>query len=127
MSVEQHKDALRRWVDALRPGNLSTIEQLADEIFTEDCVAHGPTLPDLPPGPAGVKQFIRGAFEGWPDFTATLEDMVAEGDRVAVRMSARGTDATTGKPMTLTALWISRFVDGKIAEEWVVDAVAEGA
>ncbi len=61
-----------------------------------------------------------------PDLQLTVEDMVAEGDKVVVRWTFRGTHTgvsasgtpPTGKPLTALAIGIYRFVDGKIAEDW---------
>ena len=118
MSTEQNKAVLRRWIEAFKPGNVSTLDQLADELYTADFVGHDPSFPDLPPGPEGVKQFVRGAFKSWPDIHIAIEEMIAEGDSVASRLTVSGTDASTGKPGMLLVMAIDRFVGGKIAEEW---------
>jgi ketosteroid isomerase-like protein len=94
------------------------LDQLADELYTADYVLHDPGAPDRPPGPEGMKQFARGALKSWPDLNVTIEDLVAEGDRVASRITVSGTDASTGKPWRLLGMSIIRFVGGKIAEEW---------
>jgi steroid delta-isomerase-like uncharacterized protein len=72
-----------------------------------------------------TKKFFREFFNAYPDFRATVDDMVAEGDKVVTRYTAhathkgafRGTPAS-GKEVTFTGICISRFKDGKIVEEW---------
>jgi predicted ester cyclase len=126
MSTEGNKAVLRRWFEALNKGGISALEKLADELFTADFVLHDPAFPGLPPGPEGVKQFVRGVLQSMPDIHMTFEDMVAEGDRVASRAIVSGTDATTGKLVRLLVMAIDRFVGGKIAEEWELGVPEEG-
>jgi predicted ester cyclase len=65
-------------------------------------------------------------FAAFPDIQHTLEDQLAEGDKVAVRLTIRGTQQgefqgmpATGKAITMTSLNILHFANGKIAEQWV--------
>jgi predicted SnoaL-like aldol condensation-catalyzing enzyme len=118
MSAEQNKAAIRRQLEGLNTRNVSVLEKLADELYAANYTLHDPDYPGLPPGPEGVKQFVRGTLESMPDVHVTIEDMVAEGDRVATRFTVDGTNASTGKPMRILVMAISRFVGGKIAEEW---------
>ena len=118
MSAEQHKATLRRILEGWNTHSLSAMEALADELLTTDYVLHDPDIRDLPPGPEGIKQFARGVLEHMPDIHITIQDLVAEEDRVAGRFTVNSTDASTGKPQSLQVMSISRFVDGKIAEEW---------
>jgi predicted ester cyclase len=76
-------------------------------------------------GPAGFKlvhEQFRGAF---PDITVVVEDMIAEGDKVAARCSVRGKHtgdhlgvAATNTPVDFTGISIVRIKDGKIVEGW---------
>jgi predicted ester cyclase len=118
MFAEQHKATLRRLLEGWNAHSLSTMETLADELVTADYVLHDPGIPYLPPGPDGIRQFARGVFEHMPDIHITIEDLVAEGDRVAARLTVHSTEMSTGKPQTMLSMVISRFVDSKIAEEW---------
>ncbi len=77
------------------------------------------------PGPAGARQYLMGVFAALPDFHATIEDIVAEGDRVVVRNVWRGTHLgsyhgvpPTGNSIALKGIVIFRIADGKIAERW---------
>ena len=78
-------------------------------------------------GPEGFKQFLEGTFTAYPDGQFIIEDMFAEGDKVAVRLTLRGTHegvtrtgiAPTGKQITATAIEVYRLDGGKIVEKWM--------
>ena len=94
--------------------------------YAEDAVIHG-LPPDLTPSPAGLRQFLETVRAGLPDLSVTIEDTVAEGDRVAVRMTYRGTHrgelfgaAPTGKRIEWDGLTIRRLrSDGLTVERWI--------
>jgi len=118
MSTEQNKAVLARIVAAVNERSLEKLDELADKLFTDDYVLHIPGFADLSPGPAGFKLFMRKVLAAMPDLRLVEDDMLAEGDTVATRWTGRGTDLSQQKTVTLVILMISRFVDGKIAEEW---------
>jgi predicted ester cyclase len=73
------------------------------------------------------KQFITGIIKGFPDYYDTIEDIIAEGDKVCVRATYTGTHtgeyrglAPTGKKFTEPYVHIYRIVNGKVVECWVV-------
>ncbi len=111
--------------EAFNASNLSTLDKLVDEIFTADYVLHDPGFPDVMPGSEGVKQFVRGALKNTPDIQFIVDDMIAEGDKVAIRWTVGGTDASTGKPTRLLVIANYRFAGGKIAEEWQLGVPAD--
>lgn len=113
MSTEQNKAVLRRWMEGYNKGNADLQVALADEVFMPDFVGHGfgPTLED-------VKQFARMALTAAPENMITLDDMIAEGDKVGARATVRGVDPATGKPTTFQIIAICRFTTGKMAEIW---------
>jgi predicted ester cyclase len=96
-----------------------------EEYCAPDYVWHSPSpgvFPDL--DRAGMKQFGRAGFTAFPDLHYTLEDLIAEGDKVVHRFTMRGTHqgefmgvAATGKVVTMTGIYISRFAGGKCVEE----------
>ena len=122
MSAEDNKALVRRWFEELF--NEAKLD-LADEIVTPDHVTHDTSTPEHLPGPEGERQLVtlvRGAF---PDGRITIEDLVAEGDKVAVRWTFRGTHrgdfmgiAPTGKEVEMGAMDLFRVAGGKIAETW---------
>jgi predicted SnoaL-like aldol condensation-catalyzing enzyme len=124
MSTKQNKAQIARWAAAYNEGNLAKLDQLVDEQCTEDYVLRDPNLVT---GPAGLKQAVRSFVAGWSEMHVTIDEMIADGDHVASRWTVRGTSRSQQKEMTLVMLAISRFVEGKIAEEWVLAQPLEGA
>jgi predicted ester cyclase len=121
MSVEDdNKDLVRRFVAYLNEDKLAPI----DEFFATSYTYHNPSMPEVKDLPS-VKEFNAVAYRAFPDIRFTIEDMVAEGDKVVYRGSACGTHkgdfmglAPTGKQVTLTSIVISRIADGKFQEDW---------
>lgn len=99
---------------------------LVDELFAPGYVGHPSGPEETVRGPGGVKEFIGRLREGVPDLTMTLEDEVADGDKVVTRWTARGTHDgelmgidPTGRTATVTGITILRFDDGgQIVEGW---------
>jgi steroid delta-isomerase-like uncharacterized protein len=123
MSTEQNKTLVRRyWEEVWNNGNLAAVNQLIATDFDGHPL---PGEPDVGRGPAGQKQLVGMYRTAFPDLRMTIEDLTAEGDRVAVRWTARGTQTgemmgipATGKPTTVTGMVLNRLADGKIAEGW---------
>ena len=120
---EDHKALVRRWFAELDQGN-PTIEE---ELLPPDYIDHDPPLPDLPPGREGVKRanaLLRAAF---PDTTPTIEDQIAEGDKVVTRLTGRGTFTgeilgipSNGQVVTMKGIAIHRIACGQLVEHWAV-------
>lgn len=92
---------------------------IADVNFATVFVDHGTDVPPgLPPGPAGAKQYVGGAYKRFPDIHVTIEDMVAEGDKVVVRNRWTGTDADSGRRVEFSGIVIWRIADRQIHERW---------
>jgi steroid delta-isomerase-like uncharacterized protein len=125
MSITKENELLiRRWFEEV--WNKGRAEAI-DEMFAEDGIAHGLSDVSGNPlrGPAGFKEFHAKFREAFPDISVTVEDTVAEGDKVAARCSVRGTHrgdslgfAATNAPMEITGMTIVRIKDGKIVEAW---------
>jgi steroid delta-isomerase-like uncharacterized protein len=119
---EENKAAFRRYVEEV--GNEGNLD-LADEIF-DRYLAHQSDGSVLERGSEDVKRFMGEFRKGFPDFRSTIEDMVAEGDKVATRWRMRGTHrkefrgiAPTNKEMEMTGIGILRFSsEGKVVESW---------
>lgn len=99
---------------------------LANELVAAEALGHDPAQPEPTKGPAGLIESARGYREAFPDLKLIVNQVVAEGDHVAIRWTARGTHkgelfgiAPTGKEATVTGISIDRWADGKIAESWV--------
>ena len=124
MSTEQNKTTARRWfLDIITHGQLA----VADEIFAANHIIHDPHAPPggWPHGPDGMKMVASVFGGGFSDWDITLEDQIAEGDKVATRWIASATHTgalqgmpPTGKPVRVTGVNVTRFAEGKIAESW---------
>ena len=118
---EENKAVIRRFYEEVwNEKNLDAI----DELIAADHVDH--TLPPgLPPGREGVKAFVSMYLSAFPDTKMTIEDIVAEGDKVVTRWTATATHTgelmgipATGKQVTVTGLDINRYSGGKSVEHW---------
>lgn len=121
MSSEENKRLIRHFFDAVNARDMQ-----AFEIFALDAVHHNP-FPGTPPGREGNKQGMQILFAAFPDWQTTVEDLIAEDDKVVVRMTQRGTHqgeifgrSATGKQVTVAGIAIFRLKDGQIAEEWLI-------
>lgn len=119
MPAEEHKALIRRSYEVFNQGNFTTFF----ELFTPDVVFHQASMTIQ--GLEAFKQLHSMFLTAFPDFHFTVEDMITEGDKVAIRNTPRGTHRgvflgipPTGKHTTVTESAISRIVGGKIAEHW---------
>jgi steroid delta-isomerase-like uncharacterized protein len=123
MSIENNKELARRLTQLLDRDDVEQIEQLLAPEF----VSHFAGLSQ----PLNREQYIQvnqAARSAFSDLSRTVEDLIAEGDKVTLRITARGTHtgifqgiAASGKKTEITGIAIRRIVDGKIVEEWVVN------
>lgn len=120
-TAEENKRLVRRIPEEVaNQGNLDAI----DEIFTENAVDHTPF------GELRGHQEIKEQFElflgAFPDFTVTIDDVIAEDDTVAVRVTQRGTHDgefmgidPTGQEIEIQTMAFIRVEEGKVAERWI--------
>jgi predicted ester cyclase len=121
MTAEENEALYRRWFEeVVTERNLA----LADELLAPGYVLHFPGLPGPVDG-EGHKQLLMMFHRGFPDWQETIDDVVAEGDRVVIRVKGSGTHrgefqglAPTGKRVVATGVGIGRIEDGRIAESW---------
>jgi predicted ester cyclase len=91
----------------------------ADRNFAPSFLDHGDDVPsNLPPGIEGAKQYLAAAFKRFPDIHVTIEDMVAEGDKVVVRNWWTATDSQSGDKIEFRGIVIWRIENRKIVERW---------
>lgn len=120
MSTEENKAIVRRFFEeGPSKGNLGA----ADDLLSPDFAMHVP-LP-ASPGVEGINEVITACRAAFEHLNVTVEDMVAEGNTVVARFTARGVHKgnfmdlpATGKPITMTGIEIFRIKDGKIIELW---------
>jgi steroid delta-isomerase-like uncharacterized protein len=124
VSAEENKAVARRWFEELF--NAQNLD-VADEITAQDSVNHDPLLTHLPSGPEGDKYVVNLYHGSFPDAQITIEDQIAEGDRVVTRWTGRGTHRVEfmGVPpsdnrVEIAGVTINRVSGGKIAETWTI-------
>ena len=118
--LEENKAIVRLMIEELDKANWA----LFNELHAPNFVYHGPASPK-PLTREELEQFIRMLYAAFPDLHHTIEDMIAEGDKVVARFSIRGTHKgefqgipATGKKVTLTVTIIFHIAGGKISEAW---------
>ena len=121
---EENKALVQRWFEEVwNKGRADAI----DEMFAENGIAHG--LADDPgnplKGPSSFRPFHTVFREAFPNMTIVVDDMIAEGDKVAARCSIRAQHegaflgkAATQSPVDFTGIAIVRIANGKIVEAW---------
>jgi steroid delta-isomerase-like uncharacterized protein len=123
--TDQNKRIVRQvYEDVRSDGNLD----LVDRIFSPDYVGHDPTAqPQEVHGPAGFKDQTAGYRRVFPDLRFSIHQLVAEGDDVVVRWTARGThrgsmvgEVPTGEPVEVSGFGSWRIEEGRVAEHWGV-------
>jgi len=128
MSLEANRTIACRFIEEL--WNERKLE-VANEIIAPDCITHqlrsGPEPLTAPRGPEIIKHHLAEWLAGFPDMHFTIEQILAEGDRVMMQCVGRGTHLgswlgipSTGKFITIQTEIIQRIADGQIAEDWVL-------
>jgi steroid delta-isomerase-like uncharacterized protein len=114
---------VRRFWGVWEEGNIG----LVDELVAPDYVNHSPGIPDQPEGPEGIKVLVSMIRGGMLDPRVVIDDMIAEGDRVAVRYTIEGTHEgelfgvpPTGRRLSIESCTVEQVSDGKIREHWRV-------
>ncbi len=117
MSLEKNKAIIHKAIEALNERNLDAL----DELYASDCVDHTRQLHGLD----AVKRYMNMLFNSSSDFHGTIEDIIAEGDKVWIRVTYTGTHtgelrglAPTGEKIKNTSIDVYRIVDGKVMDGW---------
>ena len=120
MSIEENKKIVQRYQEIYNSNDLEALgEVVSDNILTPKI------MPGIPTGMEGAKAAHRIMLAGFPDYQTIIDDLVAEGDKVAARITMSGTHTGsfmgipgTGKHVSFSGMYIARIVDGKIVEHW---------
>jgi len=120
---EENKAAVREFFACASGGDLDDLSA----VVGQDYVLHDPTLPEEVRGLEGARELVEMYRSGMSDLEVTIEHQIADGDYVATRYTCRGTHTgdimgtpATGRDVTISGLVISRFLDGRVVEEWEV-------
>jgi hypothetical protein len=127
-----NKATFRRFQDATNTGDAELISKTIDEVVEPDVLIRTP-LPVEVTGAQALKEVFARLHRAFPDLHITVEDLIAEGDKVVGRNSVTGTHEgeymglpPTGKSVAYSEIFIVRFVTGRIAETWgVVDVLSQ--
>lgn len=130
--MADNKATFTRFCAAMSTGDPQVIERTIDELVAPDARIRTP-VPVGGSGPDVLKAVFGHLVTAFPDLRVTVEDMVAEGDKVVSRNTVTGTHrgehlgiAPTGRHISYDEIFIVRFAGGRIAETWgVVDVLAQ--
>jgi len=121
MGEEENKATARMFYEeVVNRGNISVIDKVTAENYVDHTAA-----PGMPPGREGEKQWFMMLRAAFPDGHTTIDDLIAEGDKVVVRGTMTGTHTgefmgipATGKPVEISGIDITRFENGQSTEHW---------
>ena len=120
MSIEENKAIVRRYQEIYNSNDLDALAEVVSENLLTPKI-----LPGLSHGIEGAKAAHRIMLMGFPDYQTTIDDLIAEGDKVVARITMTGTHSgefmgmpPTGKHVSFTGIYIARIEDGKIVEHW---------
>jgi steroid delta-isomerase-like uncharacterized protein len=122
MSTQEREIVVLRWIEAW---NLQDLDASA-ELLEPEFVRHDANLPDVV-GPQAQRAFLAGVFRSFPDIRVDPQQIIAQGDLVAVRLTVQGTHRgeflgvpATGQEVKIQSVDVFRVPDSKIAEQWVL-------
>jgi steroid delta-isomerase-like uncharacterized protein len=120
MSIEENKAIVRRYQEIYNSNHLDAL----GEVLAED-LAMPKVMAGMPAGLEGAKQVHQKTLLGMPDWHTVIDELIAEGDKVAARITMTGTHTgnfwgfpASGKKVKFTGIYIVRIQDGKIVEHW---------
>ena len=120
MSIEENKEIIRRYQEIYNRNDLDALGEVVSENLLTPRI-----MPGIPTGMEGAKAAHRIMLAGFPDYQTTIDDLFAEGDKVAARITMSGTNtgsfigsSPTGRRVSFTGIYIARIENGKIVEHW---------
>ena len=118
MSIAENKEIVQRYQEIYNSNDLDALAEVVSEDLLTPKIMSG-----IPTGIEGAKAAHRIMLAGFPDYQTIIDDIFAEGDKVAVRITMSGTNTGSfmGIPATgkhVAGIYIARIVNGKIVEHW---------
>ena len=127
MSIEENKALVLRYFAEMDRGNIDIV----DEIIAEEYIDHNPALPGIEPGREGTRRYMQMLKTAFPDATHTIDDIIAEGNKVMTRVTARGTflgecmgHRPNGNVVEISGIALHRVEHGRIVEHWAQADIA---
>jgi len=124
LSLEENRAIVRKAIEAINKHDLSLLDDIILPNYFDHIIKQQ--------GLEWYKRSLTVLFKGFPDYHATIEDIIAEGDRVWARIAYAGTNtgeylglAPTGKKISYNSVTIKRIVDGKMVEGWTVNDMSD--
>ena len=121
MSTEESRAIVLRYFQEMDRGNIDVV----DELIAEDYIDHNPALPGIGPGREGTRQYMQMLKTAFPDASHTIDDIIAEGDKVMTRVTARGTFLgecmgyqPNGQIIEISGIAVHRVENGRLVEHW---------
>ncbi|MEU9477946.1 ester cyclase [Streptomyces sp. NPDC048191] len=130
--VTRNKETATRFHDAVNSGDAEVVAKAIDEFVKPDVLFHAP-VPTGTTGARALKDVWTVLLRAFPDIHVAVEDVIAEGDRMATRNTVTGTHlgefrglAPTGRSVSYGEMFVFRFESGRIAEIWgIVDVLSQ--
>jgi steroid delta-isomerase-like uncharacterized protein len=123
MTTETNKTLVRRWIEE---GWNAHNTALIDTLYVPNVIQHDPSSPVPVTSSEALKQYVGGFLTAFPDMHFTIDDLLAEGDKVLWRFTSQATQTgplmgipPSGKHSTTTGMVLFRIADDRIAEVWV--------
>lgn len=120
---EQNKAIVRELFGAIDNGKFEKL----DELLSDDFALNAPGLPQ-PWKKGELFQAVKAHYAAFPDWTHTIESLVAEGDNIAVKLMQQGTHkaqyegiAASGKSVTNPAMHLMTILNGKVKQWWALE------
>ena len=122
MSIEENKAMMHRSLEVFNKGNLDLI----DELYSKNYLSHAPATAREINGPEAMKQYVSELRSAFPDLNITIDDTIAEGEKIVSLQTLTGTHKgefngipPTGKKFSLKSAIVNKIVNGKFVETWV--------
>ena len=118
--TKKNMQVLRYLFDTMNKGDIPQTRKVIEEICTEDYLLHDPSTPDFKPG---IKKYLESFDQFWGENTGlhvVVEDMFGDGDKTVTRGYFEYVENKTQEKKKMVEIFISRFENGKIAEEWQI-------
>ena len=120
MPIEENKEIVRRYQEAYNRQDYDALAEIvAPDVLTPNII------PSMPHGLEGAILVHQKTLQGMPDYHTRIDDLIAEGDRVAARVTITGTHTghfygipPTGKRINVSGIYIVRIANGKSVEHW---------
>jgi predicted ester cyclase len=120
METVQNKAVMRRYIEAHNAKDLKSLVGKIDEFYTSNYVLHHPGSPDLQRGTASFEQYVQNNIQEMSELHITMDDVIGERDKLAIRLTFRYKHVPTGKILNFSSMSFIKFIEGKMAEEWEV-------